>query len=52
MVPFGSVPDAAKFAHFADLGIDHVVVNLPDTSRDGARRFLDETAEVVAAAGV
>lgn len=47
VVPFGSVPDAAKFEHFASLGVDHVVVNVPDTSRDGARRFLEQTARVV-----
>lgn len=44
VVPFGSVPDAGKFAHFASLGIREVVVNLPDTSRDGARRFLEQAA--------
>ena len=52
VVPFGSVPDAGKFAHFAELGIDQVVVNVPDTSRDGARAFLEETATVVEAAGL
>jgi probable F420-dependent oxidoreductase len=44
VVPFGSVPDAGKLEYFASLGIDEVVVNLPDTSRDGALRFLDDTA--------
>ncbi len=48
VVPFGSVPDEGKFGYFAELGIDQVVVNLPDTSRDGARRFLEETAAVLA----
>lgn len=52
VVPFGSVPDAGKFAHFAELGIDQVVVNVPDTTRDGARRFLEETAAVVRTADV
>src|SRR5690606_37406798 len=52
VVPFGSVPDASKLAYFAGLGIDHVVVNLPDTSRDGARRFLEDTAAIVTDAGV
>lgn len=52
VVPFGSVPDASKFAYFAELGIDHVVVNLPDTSRDGARRFLEQTVATVAEAGI
>ena len=52
VVPFGSVPDEGKFEHFASLGIDQVVVNMPDTSPDGARRFLDETAAVLARAGV
>lgn len=52
VVPFGSVPDAGKFAHFAELGIDQVVVNTPDTSRDGARAFLEHTAGVLEAAGV
>lgn len=50
VVPFGSVPDADKFAHFASLGITEVVVNVPDTSPDGARQFLESTAEVVVAA--
>lgn len=52
VVPFGSVPDAGKFAHFAELGIDQVVVNVPDTSRDGARAFLEHTAGVLESAGV
>lgn len=44
IVPFGSMPDAGKLEHFASLGIDEVVVNMPDPSPDGARRFLASTA--------
>ena len=48
IVPFGSVPDAGKLAYFAELGIRDVVFNLSDTSPDGARRFLEDAARVVA----
>lgn len=44
IVPFGSMPDAGKLEHFASLGIQEVVVNMPDPSPDGARRFLEATA--------
>ncbi len=44
IIPFGSMPDAGKLAHFASLGITEVVVNMPDPSPDGARRFLATTA--------
>lgn len=47
VVPFGSAPSAGKFEHFASLGIDEVVVAVTDTSRDGARRFLEETATLL-----
>ena len=52
VVPFGSVPDEGKLDHFASLGIDHVVVNMPDPSPDGARRFLEDTVAVLQRAGV
>lgn len=52
VVPFGSVPTEGKLAHFAELGIEEVVVNLPDTSRDGARAFLEETAGLLEAVGL
>lgn len=52
IAPYGSAPDAGKFAHFAELGVDQVIVAVPDTSRDGARRFLEQTAEIVKDAGL
>ena len=51
VVPFGSMPDEGKLGYFRELGIDQVVVNLPDASRDGARRFLEQTADVLARVG-
>ena len=52
VVPFGSVPDEGKLDHFASLGVDQVVVNMPDPSPDGARRFLEQTVAVLERAGV
>jgi probable F420-dependent oxidoreductase len=52
VVPFGSVPDQGKFDHFASLGIDEVVVAIVDTTLDGSRRFLEETATMLQRAGL
>ena len=52
VVPFGSVPTPGKLEHFAELGIEEVVVNCPDTDPDGARAFLDHTASVLEQAAV
>ena len=52
VVPFGSVPDEGKFDHFANLGIDEVVVAIVDTTLDGSRRFLEETATFLERAGL
>ena len=43
-VPFGTLPDPAKFEHFASLGIDEIVLRIEDGSRDDVLRRLDETA--------
>ena len=51
IVPFGSIPTPASSATSPSSAIDQVVVNLPDASRDGARRFLEQTADVLARVG-
>jgi probable F420-dependent oxidoreductase len=47
VVPFGSSPDAAKFEHFAALGVTEVVANAPVGRRDEVLPFLDRYAEIV-----
>jgi probable F420-dependent oxidoreductase len=47
IVPFGSSPDEAKFAHFAEVGVTEVVANAPSGGRDEVLPFLDRYAEIV-----
>lgn len=51
VVPFGTVPTVGKLAHFADLGIDEVVLRLPSGPRDEMLPLLDELAGHLARAG-
>ena len=47
VVPFGSSPDAAKFEHFAEVGVTEVVANAPSGGREEVLPFLDRYAEIV-----
>lgn len=47
VVPFGTVPDEAKLAHYASLGLDQVVLRLPAGPPDAMRRDLDALARYV-----
>ncbi len=44
VVPFGSIPDSGKLAHFADLGIDEVILRARNAPRDELLRELDRHA--------
>jgi len=44
VVPFGTVPDEAKLAHYADLGVTEVVLRLPGAGRDEVLPVLDRFA--------
>jgi probable F420-dependent oxidoreductase len=46
-VPVGTRPTAGKLDHLATLGVDEVVVLLPDAGRDAALAELARTADVV-----
>ena len=48
VVPFGSTPDAAKFEHFARLGVSEIVANAPSAPRDDVLAWLDDYAAVLA----
>jgi probable F420-dependent oxidoreductase len=43
-VPFGTIPDAGKLAHYASLGIDEVVLRVEEGSTDDVLRRLDRAA--------
>jgi probable F420-dependent oxidoreductase len=47
VVPFGSLPDAGKLEHFAQLGIDEVVLGTPSGPRDVILPVLDDYARVI-----
>lgn len=44
IVPFGTVPDAGKLAHFAALGVTEVVLRVPNGPPDEVLRTLDAHA--------
>jgi probable F420-dependent oxidoreductase len=48
VVPFGSLPTPGKLAHFAELGIEEVVVALEEGDEPTVMRSLDRYAEFVA----
>jgi probable F420-dependent oxidoreductase len=45
VLPFGVLPTEGKLAHYADLGIAEVVVNLTEGDEDAVLRSLDENAK-------
>ena len=51
IVPFGSTPDPAKFAYFADLGVTEVVATAPSGHAGEILPFLDRYAEIAAEFG-
>jgi probable F420-dependent oxidoreductase len=48
VVPFGTVPDAGKLAHYAALGCTEVVLRVPSGPADAMLRVLDDYARFVA----
>lgn len=48
IVPFGTLPNAAKLDHYAELGIQETVLRIPAGGRDEVLRTLDEYAPYVA----
>ncbi len=48
-VPFGTRPTPGKLDHLAELGIDEIVVLLPDPSRDAALAELERVADLLTA---
>jgi len=45
IVPFGSLPDAGKLAHYESLGVTETVLRLPSAGRDEVLRTLDGYVE-------
>ncbi|MFM7224107.1 MAG: LLM class F420-dependent oxidoreductase [Actinomycetota bacterium] len=50
IVPFGTLPDPGKLEYYASLGIEEVVLRLPGSDADEARRRLARLAAAVAVA--
>ena len=46
-VPFGTIPDPGKLAHYAELGIDEVVLRVNDGPASDVMDALDRAAEVL-----
>ena len=44
MVPYAVLPDAGKLAHYAELGIEEVVLQLPPAGEREVLRALDAYA--------
>ena len=51
VVPFGTIPTDAKLDHFAELGIDEVVLRVPGGSRSEVLAVLDAHAAFVTGSG-
>ncbi len=49
IVPFGTVPDPAKFDYYSSIGIEEIVLRVPGGGADTVLPVLDEFAEIVAA---
>ncbi|MEZ5138067.1 MAG: TIGR03619 family F420-dependent LLM class oxidoreductase [Acidimicrobiales bacterium] len=49
VIPFGTLPDAGKLAHYESLGIAETVLRLPSAGRDEVLRTLDSYAPVLGA---
>jgi probable F420-dependent oxidoreductase len=47
VVPFGTVPDAGKLEHFAQLGLDEVILRVPNGTADTILRVLDKYTRFV-----
>jgi len=47
IVPFGSLPTAAKLSHFAEVGVTECVFRLPSAERDVVLPILDDHAELL-----
>jgi probable F420-dependent oxidoreductase len=47
VIPYGVLPNEGKLAHYAELGIDEVVVNLEEGDEDTVLRSLDASAAFV-----
>jgi probable F420-dependent oxidoreductase len=47
IVPFGSLPDAAKLEHFRRIGVTECVLRVHEAPRDDVLRVLDEQAALV-----
>ena len=45
VVPYAVYPSAGKLAHYAELGIEEVVVQLPPAGEADVLRVLDDYAE-------
>ena len=51
VIPFGTVPDEGKLAHYARLGVTEVVLRVPAADRDTVLGELDRQARLVARFG-
>ncbi|MEZ5182132.1 MAG: TIGR03619 family F420-dependent LLM class oxidoreductase [Acidimicrobiales bacterium] len=49
VIPFGTLPDAGKLAHYESLGIAETVLRLPSAGRDEVLRTLDSYAPFLGA---
>lgn len=48
IIPFGSIPTAAKLEHFRSIGVTECVFRLPTAGRDEVLPILDQQAELLA----
>jgi probable F420-dependent oxidoreductase len=49
IIPFGTIPDAGKLEHYADLGVTECVLRVPIGGRDDVLPVLDQLADLVQA---
>ncbi len=49
IVPFGTLPNAEKLEHFAEIGVTEVVFRLPSAPRDQVMPMLEEQTELLRA---
>jgi probable F420-dependent oxidoreductase len=47
IIPFGSIPDAGKLAHFESIGVTECVFNLPSAAADVILPILDKQAALI-----
>lgn len=48
VVPFGTVPDEGKLAHFREIGVTEVVLRIPSGTADEMQRTLDDYTRFIA----